>query len=142
MDDASKPPTEGASGDGGAPGIGGVFLRCRDPERLKGWYREYLDLPVEGDGPVVLRWREHERPEREGSTILGFFPQDTEYFGRPEAACMVNYRVPDLGAALERMRAAGVDVDERVEESEYGRFGWATDPEGNRFELWEPPAGM
>ena len=54
---------------------------------------------------------------------------------------MVNYRVDDLDAMLERLRAAGAEVDERVEEYEYGRFGWAVDPEGNRFKLWQPPAG-
>ncbi len=54
---------------------------------------------------------------------------------------MINYRVARLDPMLEQLRAAGADVDERVEESEFGRFGWATDPEGNRFELWEPPPG-
>ena len=53
---------------------------------------------------------------------------------------MINYRVDDLDAMLEQLRGAGVTVDEKIEESEYGRFGWAMDPEGNRFELWEPPA--
>ena len=55
---------------------------------------------------------------------------------------MVNYRISNLDAMLEQLRAAGVEVDDRVEEHEYGRFGWAVDPEGNRFELWQPPAGM
>lgn len=54
---------------------------------------------------------------------------------------MVNYRVRDLGAMLAQLREAGVEVDEHVEEHEFGRFGWAVDPEGNRFELWEPPMG-
>jgi predicted enzyme related to lactoylglutathione lyase len=51
---------------------------------------------------------------------------------------MVNFRVRDLDAMLGQLRAAGVDVDPRVEEHEYGRFGWAPDPEGNRFEVWQP----
>ncbi len=55
---------------------------------------------------------------------------------------MVNYRVDDLDGMLERLRQAGVPVDERVEEHEFGRFGWAVDPEGNRFELWQPPSGQ
>jgi predicted enzyme related to lactoylglutathione lyase len=54
---------------------------------------------------------------------------------------MVDYRVGDLDAVLARLRAAGVEVDDRVEEHEYGRFGWAVDPEGNRFELWQPRLG-
>jgi predicted enzyme related to lactoylglutathione lyase len=52
---------------------------------------------------------------------------------------MVNFRVRDLDAMLAQLRAAGVDVVDHVEEHEYGRFGWASDPEGNRFEPWEPP---
>jgi predicted enzyme related to lactoylglutathione lyase len=51
---------------------------------------------------------------------------------------MVNFRVRDLDAMLAQLRAAGVDVDDRVERMEYGLFAWATDLEGNRFELWEP----
>ena len=51
---------------------------------------------------------------------------------------MVNYRVDDLDAMLEQLRAAGAEVDDKVEEQEFGRFGWAVDPEGNRFELWQP----
>ena len=66
---------------------------------------------------------------------------DTDYFGRPDQAFMVNFRVADLHAMLEQLRAAGVEVIDKVDESEYGKFGWAVDPEGNRFELWEPPAG-
>jgi predicted enzyme related to lactoylglutathione lyase len=54
---------------------------------------------------------------------------------------MINYRVEDLDRMLEQLRDAGTPVEERIEESEFGRFGWATDPEGNRFELWEPPPG-
>ena len=53
---------------------------------------------------------------------------------------MINFRVRDLDAMLAQLRAAGAAVDEEIQEESYGRFGWATDPEGNRFELWEPPA--
>jgi predicted enzyme related to lactoylglutathione lyase len=66
------------------------------------------------------------------------FAADTEYFGSVGQQSMVNFRVRDLDAMLQQLRAAGVAVDERVEEIEFGRFGWATDLEGNRFELWEP----
>jgi predicted enzyme related to lactoylglutathione lyase len=66
------------------------------------------------------------------------FPEDTDYFGRREQAWMINYRVRDLGAMLAQLRAVGAQVDDRIEEYDYGRFGWASDPEGNRFELWQP----
>jgi predicted enzyme related to lactoylglutathione lyase len=66
------------------------------------------------------------------------FAAHTEYFGSNEQQLMVNFRVRDLDAMLEQLRQAGVQVDERVHELEYGRLGWAVDGEGNRFELWEP----
>ena len=52
---------------------------------------------------------------------------------------MINYRVHDLDAMLAQLRAAGVEVDEKVEQSDFGKFGWLNDPEGTRIELWEPP---
>ena len=67
------------------------------------------------------------------------FPSTTTYFDPTRAPFMINYRVADLDAMLEQLRQAGATVDEKINDSEYGRFGWATDPEGNRFELWEPP---
>jgi len=69
------------------------------------------------------------------------FPEGTNYFAPSTAPIMLNYRVGDLAAMLAQLRAAGVPVDERIEKCEFGRFGWATDPEGNRFELWQPPTG-
>jgi len=73
-------------------------------------------------------------------TVWAPFPADTDYFGSGDQQLMVNFRVGDLDAMLEQLRVAGIDVDDRVHEMEYGRFGWAVDPEGNRFELWEPTA--
>ena len=114
-------------------GIGGVFLRSRDPEALSAWYAEHLGLDVEDWHGAVLR-------ASGGETLVWApFPADTEYFGRLDQQAMVNYRVADLDAMLEQLRAAGVPVEDKVDDSEFGRFGWATDPEGNRFELWQPP---
>lgn len=69
---------------------------------------------------------------------LGSLPADTDYFGRRDQMWMVNFRVAELDAMLAQIRAAGADVDDTVEDYDYGRFGWAYDPEGNRFELWQP----
>jgi predicted enzyme related to lactoylglutathione lyase len=78
-----------------------------------------------------------------GETLVwAVFAGDTEYFGSRTQQVMVNYRVRDLDAMLAQLRAAGVRVDEHIEEMELGRFGWATDPDGNRFELWEPAPGQ
>jgi predicted enzyme related to lactoylglutathione lyase len=123
-------------------GIGGVFFKARDPLALLEWYRRNLGVEPEPDGEaVVFSWRQAETPDRPGSTTWAIFPSDTTYFGRSGSQHMINYRVARLDPMLEQLRAAGAEVDERVEESAFGRFGWAIDPEGNRFELWEPPPG-
>ena len=112
-------------------GIGGVFFRTPDPDGLRAWYAEYLGIAMESYGTTFTA--------RDGDqTVWAPFPDDTDYFGRRDQQLMVNFRVRDLDAMLTQLRAAGVDVDDHVHEQEYGRFGWATDPEGNRFELWEP----
>ena len=122
-------------------GIGGVFFKARDRVSLGDWYRRHLDIDVQDGGFALFRWRDHQDPAREGATVWSLFPEHTEYFGSHDQRAMVNYRVVDLDAVLAPLRSEGVSVDERVAESPEGRFGWITDPEGNRIELWQPPAG-
>lgn len=110
--------------------VGAIFFRAKDPEALQRWYIENLGFSE--DGPEVPTWQ-----PGLGQTLCPF-PEDTDYFGRREQAWMVNFRVRDLDAMLAQLRSAGVQVDAAIEEYDYGRFGWATDPEGNRFELWQP----
>lgn len=115
-------------------GIGGVFLRARQPEALAAWYAEHLGIELEAWGGAVLR-------SAGGETLVwALFPADTDYFGSRDRQAMVNYRVRDLDAMLAQLRAAGVDV-EGPREDDNGRFAWGIDPEGNRFELWQPPEG-
>ena len=112
-------------------GVGGVFFRARGPVALRAWYAEQLGIDMEEYGTTFT--------SKDGDqTVWAPFPADTSYFGPGGQQLMVNFRVRDLDAMLAQLRAAGVVVDERVEEMEFGRFGWATDLEGNRFELWEP----
>jgi predicted enzyme related to lactoylglutathione lyase len=116
-------------------GIGGVFIRSTAPERLRAWYAAHLGLALEGWGGAILH-------AEGGETITwAVFDGETDYFGARTQQGMLNYRVENLDAMLAQLRDAGVEVDERVEEHEYGRFGWAVDCEGNRFELWQPLAG-
>jgi catechol 2,3-dioxygenase-like lactoylglutathione lyase family enzyme len=124
---------------GRVTGLGGVFFKAQDPERLYGWYEQHLGLRRE-NGVVFFRWREKES-DQQGTTVWSLFPQATKYFEPSAAPFMLNYRVDRLDELLAALRAAGVSVDERREDSEYGRFAWITDPEGNRVELWEPPEG-
>jgi predicted enzyme related to lactoylglutathione lyase len=118
-------------------GIGGVFLKARDPKKLAAWYQEMLGVPVEmGETYAALFSRDGGEP-----TVWSAFANDSDYFGPGEQQLMVNYRVSDLDAMLAQLKAAGVPVLDKIEDSEFGRFGWATDPEGNRFELWQPAVG-
>ncbi|MFH1177288.1 MAG: VOC family protein [Acidobacteriota bacterium] len=122
-------------------GIGGIFFKASDAVALREWYRRHLGLDVQEWGGVTFRWHEPETPETEGATVWSVFPASSGYFDPSTAPFMVNYRVADLAAVLEALRAEGCTVDERTETSEFGKFGWVMDPEGNRVELWEPPPG-
>jgi predicted enzyme related to lactoylglutathione lyase len=115
---------------GQVTGIGGVFFRARRREDLAAWYGEVLGLPVTDAATAQL-----------GTTVWAAFDEDSTYFGPGEQPYMVNYRVDDLEVALRRLREAGATVSPDVQEDDYGRFAWAEDPEGIRFELWQPAEG-
>ncbi len=111
-------------------GVGGYFLRAADPAALGAWYREYLGLDADENGV----W--HPEP---GLTVFATFESETDYFGSRDQRTMVNFRVRDLDAMLAQLRDLGAEVDENTEDmAGVGRFGWVTDPEGNRIELWQP----
>jgi len=111
-------------------GVGGYFIRAKDPATLGAWYRDYLGLDADENG----LWR----PET-GPTVFATFETHTEYFGSHAQQTMINFRVTDLDAMLAQLREKGADVDAEVLNMDgVGRFGWVTDPEGNRIELWQP----
>ncbi len=122
-------------------GIGGIFLRARDPKTLSTWYARNLGIQLSDYGGATLLWSD-EVPPTTGMTTWSLFPEDTKYFGPgnekgPQQA-MINYRVDDLDALLTQLTAAGVTIDPHREDADYGRFAWIVDPEGNRIELWQP----
>lgn len=123
-------------------GIGGIFFKSKDPKALGEWYRTHLGMDVAEWGGVTFRWASEDNLSGIGTTIWSPFREDTEYFAPSTAAFMINYRVEDLHALLALLRSEGCKVDTKVEESEYGKFGWVFDPEGNKIELWQPPAGQ
>lgn len=115
-----------------ANGLGGVFFRAKDPERLTAWYREHLGVGGDGCAP----WRQDA-----GWTVFAPFPADTDYFDRPEQQFMVNFRVADLDATVEKLKAAKIEAETRADwDGPHGRFARIRDPEGNPIELWEPSA--
>ncbi len=112
-------------------GLGGAFLRVSDPKALYAWYEEHLGLTAAEGGYVFPK------ETQRASIAVAFFPKDADYFPISQPS-MLNFQVDDLDAVLEKLIAAGVSVDPNREEYDYGRFGWFTDPEGNRVELWQP----
>lgn len=124
----------------GVTGIGGVFFKARDPKALGSWYRDNLGLDVQAWGGVALRWGTPKNPS--GTTAWNLFAADSSHFEPSTAPFMINYRVDDLAALLERLRANACNIVGGPDESEYGKFAWVMDPEGNKVELWEPPPGQ
>jgi predicted enzyme related to lactoylglutathione lyase len=112
-------------------GIGGVFIKAEDPDGLYAWYEKHLGMKREPEGTVVFR-------DSEGITVWSLFPKTSKYFDPSHGPFMMNYRVENLDALLEALRAEGVEIDPHREDYDYGRFAWIMDPEGNRIELWEP----
>lgn len=118
-------------------GIGGIFFKAKDPEALRAWYSQHLGIRLEEWGGAVMLTNAGEK--NPGYQIWSVFPSDTEYFTPGSATFMINYRVDDLRGLLAVLCEEGCQVDDRIEESEQGIFGWVVDPEGNRIELWQPP---
>lgn len=112
-------------------GFGGAFLRVTNPPALYAWYEQHLGIANAGGGFTF--------PAEEQRAIIAvaFFPRTAEYFP-PSQPAMLNFQVDDLDAILDKLSAAGIPVDPKRETYDYGRFGWFTDPEGNRVELWQP----
>ena len=122
-------------------GVGGFFFKSKDPEKLYSWYEKHLGVGGSAAVPAIFHWREKEQPEKTGMTVWSIFPDASTYFDPSASNFMINYRVDDLDALLELLRAEGVQIDDKREVSEYGKFAWITDLDGNRIELWEPPPG-
>ena len=117
-------------------GVGGIFIKARDPEALAEWYRVHLDVPYKkGEGATFL-WTNDPQADG-GMTIFSAFPQTTKYFEPSTSSFMINFRVDNLDELVKKLNAEGVPA--KSEGSDYGRFAWIFDPEGNKIELWEPP---
>ncbi len=122
-------------------GIGGVFFKAKNPAVLGEWYKKHLGIDVQPWNGAAFPWHRPEAPEPHGATVWSIQEEGAEMFGGSSARFMINYRVADLDGVRAALLEEGCAVDERVESSEYGKFGWVTDPEGNRVELWQPPEG-
>ena len=114
-------------------GVGGVFFKARNPKALAEWYATHLGVPFDS-GQTYGTFTAAAGDQ----TVWSIFPADTTYFSPSASGFMFNFRVRDVKAMIAQLRAGGVQVDDRIEEYDYGNFGWVMDPEGNRIELWEP----
>lgn len=121
-------------------GIGGVFISANDPTKLRAWYKTHLGIDVQEWGGAAFRWVDAAGAPANGTTVWSV--GDGSNFAPSKASFMVNYRVADLHGLLRLLREEGCHVLEKVEESEFGTFGWVMDPEGNKVELWQPPEGQ
>ncbi len=123
-------------------GIGGVFFKAKDAPALHAWYKRHLGIDVQPWGGAAFDWTDGEGKPVAGTTAWSIASAQSDQFAPSDAPFMVNYRVADLHRLLEALREEGCNVLEKVDESDYGKFGWVIDPEGNKVELWEPPAGQ
>lgn len=123
-------------------GIGGIFFKARDPVALRNWYREHLGIDVQEWGGAAFTWSDDAGNPTKGTTIWSVGSADGDYYAPGTATFMINYRVRDLATLLSALRAEGCQVLDKTDDSEYGKFGWVIDPEGNKVELWQPPDGQ
>lgn len=119
-------------------GLGGIFFKAKEPEKLYQWYEKHLGIKREPDGSGAIFTAREPETGKPALTIWAIFPSSTRYFEPSTSSFMLNFRVDDMESLLKALREEGVEIDPKQEDYPYGRFAWITDPEGNRIELWEP----
>ena len=123
-------------------GIGGIFFKAKDAPALHEWYKRHLGIDVQSWGGTSFSWSDADDKPTGGSTVWSVTPETSKQFAPSTASFMVNYRVDDLYALVAALKDEGCNVLDKIDDSEYGKFAWVIDPEGNKVELWQPPAGQ
>jgi predicted enzyme related to lactoylglutathione lyase len=123
-------------------GIGGIFFKAKDAPALQAWYKRHLGIDVQEWGGTAFTWTDGEGRPVAGTTVWSIGSAQGAHFAPSTATFMVNYRVEDLYGLVRVLREEGCNVLEKIDDSEYGKFAWVLDPEGNKVELWQPPAGQ
>jgi predicted enzyme related to lactoylglutathione lyase len=118
-------------------GIGGIFFKCKEPEKMKEWYKTHLGLDTNEYG-ATFEWRQADDAEKKGFTQWSPFNEKTKYFEPSNKEFMINYLVDDLERLVEQLKAEGVTIVDAIETYDYGKFVHIIDLEGNKIELWEP----
>ena len=117
-------------------GIGGIFFKCKDPKKMKEWYKTHLGMDTNDYG-ATFEWRELSE-DKKGSTVWNPFSETTKYFDPSAKDFMINYRVENLEKLVEELKNEGVTIVDKIEDYDYGKFIHILDAEGNKVELWEP----
>jgi predicted enzyme related to lactoylglutathione lyase len=131
----SQPGSSDDDSAGHIVGVGGVFLKSRDPKALATWYQDVLGLKLEAWGGAILHY---DAPQHPPVLAWNAFSQSTDYFEPSTRDTMINYAVDNLDALLGKVQAKGISVLKRDDDDPNGKFAWILDPDGNKVELWEP----
>ena len=123
-------------------GIGGIFFKAKDAPALQEWYKQHLGIDVQNWGGTAFTWTDADGNPTGGMTVWSVAPETSNQFAPSNASFMINYRVEDLYAVVAALKAEGCNVLDKIDDSDYGKFAWVIDPEGNKVELWQPPAGQ
>jgi len=118
-------------------GIGGIFFKCEQPDKMKDWYNKNLGL-VTNEYGSLFEFRKADEPEKKAYLQWSPFSKDTKYFEPSEKEFMVNYRVENIEELVNELKKNGVTVVDEIETYDYGKFVHILDPENNKIELWEP----
>ncbi|MCZ4338749.1 VOC family protein [Shewanella colwelliana] len=119
-------------------GLGGIFFKSKDPKALAQWYKNHLQLPVEPWGGAAFYLNNLESNAGSSYSVWTPMSDDTDYLDPSTQPFMFNLIVDDLNEALAQVKNGGAQIIAETEESEFGRFGWFIDPDGNKVELWQP----
>jgi predicted enzyme related to lactoylglutathione lyase len=128
---ADKPQTTA----GHITGIGGVFMKSKDPKALSAWYRDVLGMPMESWGGAMLRY---DAPGHPSVMVWNAFSDKTDYMAPSTREFMLNFAVDDMDAFVSKLEAKGVKILKRDDSDPTGKFAWIMDPDGTKIELWQP----
>ncbi len=131
------PPNKTATQMKKVTGIGGIFFKCKDPNKMKAWYQKHLGLNTNDYG-ATFEWYEGADSTKKASTQWSPFEETTKYFAPSTKDFMINYRVENLEQLVEELKKEGVTIVDKIETYDYGKFVHIMDVEGNKIELWEP----
>jgi predicted enzyme related to lactoylglutathione lyase len=118
-------------------GIGGIFFKCKEPKKMREWYKVHLGMATNQYG-AVFQWHQGIDSTKKGFSQWSVFNEKTKYFEPSTKEFMINYRVENMTGLVAQLKSEGVTVTDTIESVSYGKFVHIMDMEGNKIELWEP----